>query len=305
MAIDRNVPNSGQTIPNAILSTKNNLNQMEDDYKVADGQLSQRILTIEGGRSSGSPWNQIYTNILFLGGIGKSAWDLAASGVNGLVMSGLITLNGQDGVTITHNIGNTGYVVNVTLLEKAEHAGDIWYTRSANTLVVYNTGIAGIQATITIELDAGMSTPSAWRWIHYGELQVEGQTQLKNLLESRDVQPDSDNARSIGLSNKRYANIHTAKITLGGVEKTAWPSGVAGSNGNVIMSGSITLAGQDGVTVTHNKGDTSYLVKITPKEINSLGHIGDIAVVKAANTCTIYNSGVGNIGADVELSNVA
>jgi len=305
MAIDTTKPNTGQTLPNAIESTRQNLVQLQSDYQVADSQLSQRISTLEGGRSSASPFPQIYTNILYLGGVGKSSWDLAASGVNGLVMSGRVTLQGQDGVTVVHNIGSTNYVVNVTLLEKAEYAGDIWYVRSANSCVIYNTGFPRIEATITIEIDAGMNTPSQWRWQHYGEFQCSGQMILDNLLQSRDIQPDSDNARSIGLSNKRYANIHAAKITLGGVEKTAWPTAVAGSNGNVFQSGSITLQGQDGVTVIHNKGDTNYIVKVMPKSLDALGHVGDLAVVKSANSCVIYNSGIGNISADIEISAIA
>ncbi len=79
----------------------------------------------------------------------------------------------------------------------------------------------------------------------------------------------------------------------------------AGSNGNVFYSGSATLAGQDGVTVTHNKGNTSYLVKTLPTGTGGLGRIGDISYVKAANTVVIYNSGHGGFPADIELSNVA
>lgn len=79
----------------------------------------------------------------------------------------------------------------------------------------------------------------------------------------------------------------------------------SGSNGNVFFSGSVTLAGQDGVTVTHGKGDTSYLVKTLPTGIGGLGRIGDISYVKAANTVVIYNSGHGGFTADIELSNVA
>lgn len=67
----------------------------------------------------------------------------------------------------------------------------------------------------------------------------------------------------------------------------------------------MTLNGQDGVTVQHSKGDTNYIVKVTPKGLDALGHIGDIAIVKAANACTIYNSGIRNIAADIELSNIA
>lgn len=73
----------------------------------------------------------------------------------------------------------------------------------------------------------------------------------------------------------------------------------------VFKSGTVTLAGQDGVTVTHNRGSASYLVKVHPTGTSSLGRIGDITYVKAANTVVIYNTGHGGFAADYEISNVA
>ena len=245
-----------------------------------------------------------YFQQIYLGGVGKTSWDLAASGVNGLVMSGVSTFGGVDGVTITHNLGLTGYVVTATPLAKAERVGGVWYVRAANTVTVYNTGEAGIQFTVTIEVDAGMTTPAQWLWRHYGGLQVDGQIWAKNLIESLDIKPDSDAARTLGSAILRYLQGHFVNLTLGGVSKAAWPTAVAGSNGNVFMSGAVTLAGLDGVTVTHNKGDVSYLVKTMPTGTGCLGRIGDISYVKAANTVVIYNSGHGGFPADIELSNV-
>jgi hypothetical protein len=66
----------------------------------------------------------------------------------------------------------------------------------------------------------------------------------------------------------------------------------------------VTLAGQDGVTVTHNKGDLNYLCKIQPTGIGCLGRIGDISCIKAANTVVIYHSGHGGFLADVEITNI-
>ncbi|MGD0263525.1 MAG: hypothetical protein ABSD47_01060 [Candidatus Methylomirabilota bacterium] len=94
-------------------------------------------------------------------------------------------------------------------------------------------------------------------------------------------------------------------VGVGGVVKTAWPTAVAGSNGTVFSSGSVTLAGADGVVVTHNRGATDYLVKVTPDTLAGLSRVGDVVVVRAANTCTIYNSGASGITARVELSVVA
>lgn len=66
----------------------------------------------------------------------------------------------------------------------------------------------------------------------------------------------------------------------------------------------VTLAGQTGITVTHNKGDTSYIVSVMPKD-TLLGSIGDISVVKASNTVVIYNTGFSGILADVEIRDIA
>lgn len=73
----------------------------------------------------------------------------------------------------------------------------------------------------------------------------------------------------------------------------------------ISFTSTVTLAGQDGVTVTHNRGNTNYLVKTLPTGVGALGRIGDISYVKAANTVVIYNSGHGGFPADIELSNVA
>lgn len=97
----------------------------------------------------------------------------------------------------------------------------------------------------------------------------------------------------------------SAGVGVGGVVKTAWPTAVAGSNGTVFNSGSVTLAGATGVVVTHNRGATDYLVKVTPDALAGLSRVGEIAVVRAANTATIYNSGASGISARVELSVVA
>ncbi|OGC00152.1 hypothetical protein A2V82_16585 [candidate division KSB1 bacterium RBG_16_48_16] len=85
----------------------------------------------------------------------------------------------------------------------------------------------------------------------------------------------------------------------------AMTSDITGANGYVFQTGGITLNGQIGVTVTHNKGDTSYLVKISPTGLTALGKVGDIAYVKSANTVVVYNSGQANLSADVELSAIA
>ena len=122
---------------------------------------------------------------------------------------------------------------------------------------------------------------------------------------SEDILPNTDNTRSIGSAIKRLLEGYFVNLTLGGVSRNSWPTAVAGSNGNVFQAGAITLNGQTGVTVTHNKGDTSYLVKALPTGTTAIGKVGDIAYVKSANTVVVYNSGQANLMADVELSAVA
>jgi len=130
-------------------------------------------------------------------------------------------------------------------------------------------------------------------------------TAIESNFTARTITPETTGTYDLGSASKKWANVHADQITLGGIGKTVWPSAVAGSNGAVIQSGAVTLLGQDGVTVTHNHGSTSYLVKTNVTGLDNLGRIGDIAYVKAANTVVIYNSGISGITADVEISAVA
>ena len=93
------------------------------------------------------------------------------------------------------------------------------------------------------------------------------------------------------------------EITLGGVTRATWPTST-GSAGTVAMSGQVTLGGAGGVTVVHNLGTTSYLVKVLPTGADP-GRVGEISYVKSANTVVIYNSGEANLTADFELSMTA
>lgn len=72
-------------------------------------------------------------------------------------------------------------------------------------------------------------------------------------------------------------------------------------NGSITINGTVTLNGMNGVTITHNKGNINYLLKIMPNGSNP-GDVGEISYVKAANTVTVYNSGLPRIPADYELS---
>lgn len=240
---------------------------------------------------------------LTLGGIRRSSWP-QFNGDGDMVLSGSVELAGTEGVTVTHNLGHTNYQVLLQSLADGSRVGEVWYTRAANTLVVYNSGEPRLQASIMIFNDAGMTTPSAWRWTHPGELEVLGQVLLRNLAETQALRPDGDNTRNLGEADRRWAQGHFGAVYLGGVGKSAWPTATAGGNGAVVLSGAVVLAGADGVTITHNKGDANYLIKVLPTG-SAPGRAGEISYIKAANTCTVYNSGEARLAADFELSAVA
>lgn len=65
----------------------------------------------------------------------------------------------------------------------------------------------------------------------------------------------------------------------------------------LVASGACTLAGQAGVTVTHNHGSTAYVVSVMPSG-SAPGAVGELSVVRAANTAVIYNSGESGGSAD-------
>ena len=103
-------------------------------------------------------------------------------------------------------------------------------------------------------------------------------------------------------------DLRTIDITISGVtddmipaDEISW-SKLKSSTFPFSYKTSITLEGQDGVTINHNKGDTDYIVKVSVKNQSLLGMVGEIVVQKAANTCTIFNSGISGIDADIEIS---
>ncbi|WP_027364030.1 hypothetical protein [Desulfotruncus alcoholivorax] len=66
------------------------------------------------------------------------------------------------------------------------------------------------------------------------------------------------------------------------------------------LSGTGNFAGPTGATVTHNLGHTNYRVRITPTQ-NPGGYLGEVWVVKAANTFVVYNSGKWTGGFDYQI----
>lgn len=68
-----------------------------------------------------------------------------------------------------------------------------------------------------------------------------------------------------------------------------------------LLYGAVTLNGIDGVTITHNKGNTNYVLKVLPTGANAQD-MGDISYVKAANTVVVYNTGRPRLAADFELT---
>lgn len=78
----------------------------------------------------------------------------------------------------------------------------------------------------------------------------------------------------------------------------------SGSSGNVVETGSIILGGINGVSVSHNIGNMSYLVNVSPSS-DSGGNVGEISYIKSANAVVIYNTGRANMTADYEISTIA
>lgn len=56
------------------------------------------------------------------------------------------------------------------------------------------------------------------------------------------------------------------------------------------MQGESVFASTSGKTVTHNLGHANYIVNIIPLA-DPKGDLGDVWVIKSANTVTVYNSG--------------
>lgn len=56
------------------------------------------------------------------------------------------------------------------------------------------------------------------------------------------------------------------------------------------QNGASNFAGPAGVTITHNLGHTNYRVRVTPT-VDPGGYLGEVWVVKSANTFVVYNSG--------------
>lgn len=67
--------------------------------------------------------------------------------------------------------------------------------------------------------------------------------------------------------------------------------------------GSANFAGPAGVTITHNLGHTNYKVMITPTSDPS-GFLGEVWVVKSANTIVVYNSGSATTAFDWQIAEV-
>lgn len=56
------------------------------------------------------------------------------------------------------------------------------------------------------------------------------------------------------------------------------------------LQGESVFASTNGVTITHNLGNTNYMVNIVPLT-DTGGDLGDVFISKAANAFTVYNTG--------------
>ena len=54
---------------------------------------------------------------------------------------GEINFASTNGITVTHNVGNTNYTANIAVLaDTGGDLGDVFITKTANAFTVYNTG---------------------------------------------------------------------------------------------------------------------------------------------------------------------
>ena len=72
---------------------------------------------------------------------GKASLSDRLAGLETQTLQGESTFAGTAGRSISHNLGHTNYIVNLTALEDTQgDLGDVRVARAANAFTVYNTG---------------------------------------------------------------------------------------------------------------------------------------------------------------------
>lgn len=72
---------------------------------------------------------------------GKSTLAERINGLDMATSQGDLAFAGTRGKTVTHNLGHTNYVVNVSATaDTGGDMGDVYISRAANAFTVYNTG---------------------------------------------------------------------------------------------------------------------------------------------------------------------
>ena len=72
---------------------------------------------------------------------GKNTLAERINALEGTTAQGDLTFAGTRGQTVTHNLGHTNYVVNVSATaDTGGDMGDVYISRAANAFTVYNTG---------------------------------------------------------------------------------------------------------------------------------------------------------------------
>lgn len=67
--------------------------------------------------------------------------DARLDALQSQTMQGESTFNGTAGRTISHNVGHTNYIVNIVpLADTGGDLGDVWISKAANAVTIYNTG---------------------------------------------------------------------------------------------------------------------------------------------------------------------
>ena len=115
------------------------LNAAADLIDAAVKADRDRLDSIEGVVDGGA--SRVDADTIVLGAVAKTAWPTATPASGEVLLTGAIALRGLDGVTVTHSNGDLLYQVKTNPTgATAAQVGQISYVKSANTVVIYNTG---------------------------------------------------------------------------------------------------------------------------------------------------------------------
>lgn len=219
-----------------------------------------------------------------------------ATQINALLTTyGNLYNSGADQIELTNVLIAAGTVANPSLRNAADPDTGVYFS-AANQMDVAAGGVrsASFTGTGVNNTPVGVDVQQPG---HFTTLNASGQAGFSDGTVGA---PGMSFTNDTDSGIRRVSSGVYAFVSNGVDIVTVNASGIFGK-GLVVLSGSVTLNGSDGVTVTHNKGDTNYLLKLLPTGATP-GDVGEVSYVKAANTVTIYNTGRPRLPADYELS---